>query len=65
MTRALKIASFWRENVIVVVGLRRVLARMAGTSYQMLEVFSILGSGEGVSLNEDNSANFYGEKLVQ
>ena len=37
-------ASFWRENVIAVVILLRVLARMSGvvaeTSYQMLKVLS-------------------------
>ena len=36
---------------------------VAGTSYQMLELFSILQSGEGsTSFNNDNSANVSGEK---
>ena len=36
---------------------------VAGTSYQMLESFSILLSGEGLtSCSIDNPANFFGEK---
>ena len=60
--RELEPASFWRENVVAVVVLLRVLAResvvVAGTSYQMLEVLSFCAeSGEGVtSFNKDNSA---------
>ena len=35
----------------------------AGTTYQLLRSFSILQSGEGsTSFNNDNSANFSGEK---
>jgi len=43
---AREVASFWRENVVAVVILLRVLARVresvvvAGTSYQMLEVLA-------------------------
>ena len=55
---AREVASFWRENVVAVVILLRVLARVresvvvAGTSYQMLEVLAFC--------NNANSANFSG-----
>ena len=42
MVLAREPASFWRENVVAVVILLRVLARgsLAGTGYQMLEVLA-------------------------
>ena len=45
-------ASFWRENVIAVVTLLRVLARnvvVAGTSYQIQEVYHF-AIGRGLNL---------------
>ena len=60
-------ASFWRENVVVI--LLRVLARVArecrsgGNKLSNVWNFSILQSREGSnSFNNDNSANFPGEK---
>ena len=39
---------------------------MAETNYQMLKVLSFLRSGESLtSSNEDNSANFSGEKSMK
>ena len=58
-------ASFWRENVIAVVIVLQVLARMSygGNKLSNVRSFSILQSGEGsTSFNNDNSANFSGEK---
>ena len=62
---------FWRENVVAVVTLLRVLVRtwveMGKTSYQMLEVLSrfiILRSGEVVtSFTKGNSANLKNGKI--
>ena len=57
--------SFWRENVVAVVTLLRVLARMlyGGNKLSTVRTFSILQSGEGsTSFNNDNSAKFLVEK---
>ena len=58
-------ASFWRENVVAVVILKGVLARMSKWRKQVIKCykFSILQSGEVLtSFNNDNIANFSGEK---
>ena len=59
-------ASFWLENVIVVVIFFTIFREnvvVAETSYQKLEFLSFLRSGEGLmSFNEHNSANFSSEK---
>ena len=59
-------APFWREKVIGVVILLRVLARMPISGNKLLVVKSliILRSGEGqTSFNENNHANYCGEKI--
>ena len=56
VVRARKPASFWRENVVTVVTLLRVLAK---TSHQIVRSFITLRSGESVtSFAKVNSANF-------
>ena len=60
LVRAREPASFWRENVVAVVNLLRVLAR---NKLSNVRSFIILGSGEGVtSFIKGNSANFCSEK---
>ena len=55
-------ASFWRENVIIIVIQLRVFAE---TSQSNVRGFVILRQGEGsTSLNKDNSGNLSGEKKV-
>ena len=59
-------APFWREKVIGVVILLRVLARMPISGNKLLVVKSliILRSGDGqTSFNENNHANYCGEKI--
>ena len=49
--------------MIAVVILLQVIAVVAETSYQTLEIFLIFRSGEGLtSFNKDNRANLSGEK---
>ena len=49
--------------MIAVVILLQVIAVLAETSYQTLEIFLIFRSGEGLtSFNKDNRANLSGEK---
>ena len=58
-------ASFWREKVVAVVILLRVLAecRSGGNKLSNVRIFSILQSGEVLtSFNNDNGADFSGEK---
>ena len=59
-------ASFWRENVVAVVILLGVLARMlkcGGNKISNVRSFIILQSGEGVTFfTKGNSASFSGEK---
>ena len=58
-------ASFWRENVVAVVILLRILARMSKWGKRVINVgsFIILRSGERViSFTKVNSANSSGEK---
>ena len=62
-----ELASFWRENVIVVVILIRVFARLwvwlRRQVIKKVRGLVILRPGEGLtSFNKDNSANFSGEK---
>ena len=55
-------ASFWRENVIIIVIQLRVFAE---TSQSNVRGFVILRQGEGsTSFNKDNSGNLSGEKKV-
>ena len=64
---ARKPGPFWRENVLAVVTLLRVLARMSKWRKQFVKKinvrsFIILRSGEGVTcFIKDNSANFFSE----
>ena len=65
MVRAREPAPFWRENVVAVVILLRVLARMSSGENNLSNVRSsiIFLSGEGsISFNKDNSVTFSGEK---
>ena len=56
-------ASIWRENVVAVVVLLRVFARMSWWRKQDIKSFIILPSGERVtSFTKDDYANFSGEK---
>ena len=49
--------------MIAVVILLQVIAVVAETSYQTLEIFLIFRSGEGLtSFNKDNRANLSGDK---
>ena len=60
LVRAREPASFWRENVVAVVNLLRILAR---NKISNVSSFIFLPSGEGVtSFTEGNSANFSSEK---
>ena len=57
-------ASFWRENVVAVDILlpTSLVENVVETSYQLLEVFFILRSVEGLTFfNKANSANFSGD----
>ena len=66
--RAREPAAFWRENLVAVVILPRVLARMSCQRTQVVSVtvFIILWLGNSLtSFNQDNSANFIGEEDVQ
>ena len=66
---ARKPASFWRENVVAVVSPLYEFnreCRSGGNKSSNVRSFGILQSGEGsTSFNNDNSANFPGEKKVQ
>ena len=65
--RAREPASFWRENVVAVVILPLVLARMSCQRTQVVSVtvFIILWLGNSLtSFNQDNSANVFGEKVM-
>ena len=58
---------FWRENVVAVVTLLQVLAKMLKEQKQVIKInvrrFIILQSGESVtSFTKGNSANFSSEK---
>ena len=56
--RAREPTSFWRENLVAIVSLLRVLARksvVAKTSYQMLEVLSFSGRERALSLSMEIS----------
>ena len=60
-------ASFWRENMMAVVILLRVLAKMSsgsdGKKLSNLKSFIILRLGEGLnSFNKNNRVIFSGEK---
>ena len=61
-------ASFWRENVVAVVTVLRVLAscenvKVAENKLSNVRSFIILRSGEGItSFTKGNSANFSSEK---
>ena len=60
--RACDSTLFWREDVIAVVILLRVLAKML-SDIRRLESFVILRSREGLtSFNKNNHVNFSGEK---
>ena len=62
-TTSTRFASFGRENVVAVVILLRVLTRVSQWREQVIRSFTIFQSGEGsTSFNNDNSANFSGEK---
>ena len=66
--RAREPAAFWRENLVAVDILPRVLARMSCQRTQVISVlvFVILRLGNTLtSFNQDNSANFFGEKNGQ
>ena len=67
VVHAREIASFWRENVIAVVILLRVLARMSYWRKQVIKCkkFYRYRIGRGLKpFNKNKSANFSGEKNV-
>ena len=58
--------SFWQENVIVIVILLRILARMLPLEDTSYKGFIIVRLGDSLtSYNQHNSANFRGAKEVQ
>ena len=58
--------SFWQENVIVIVILLRILARMLPLEDTSYKGFIIVQLGDSLtSYNQHNSANFGGAKEVQ